>query len=74
MGNSLSDTSGAPEPETIVFIDCPDPDNFMLVVGAALLHNCRHVVVTGRPANFDIKSRPRCAASSSVLSLDARRG
>ena len=40
--------------ECVVFVDLPDPDNFVLVVCAALLRGARHVVVTGRPANFNV--------------------
>ena len=44
--------------ECVIFVDCPDPDNFVLVVCAALLRGARHVVLTGRPANFNVASRP----------------
>lgn len=43
-----------PKKECVVFVDCPDPDNFVLAVCAQLLRGTRHVVLTGRPANFDV--------------------
>lgn len=60
--------------ETIVFVDCPDPDNFVLVVAANLLRGCTRVVLTGRPANFGVASRPvyksNCrAAPGSIMTL-----
>ena len=72
-----------PRGEPVVFVDCPDPDNFVLVVAANLLRGCTRVVLTGRPANFGVASRPfsvrTCAraadevdvAGDSVLALRA---
>ena len=51
--------------ETVVFIDCPDPDNYVLAVCAALIRGARHVVLTGRPANFEVRRfRPLRMGSS----------
>ena len=55
---AMDETPPTAPPETVVFIDGPDPDNFVLAVAAALRRNCRHVVLTGRPANLDVASRP----------------
>lgn len=48
-----------PEPglTEVVFIDSPDPDNFMMAAMAVKLRKCRHVVLSGRPANLGVESR-----------------
>ena len=64
-----------PRGEPIVFVDCPDPDNFVLVVAANLLRGCTRVVLTGRPANFGIKSRPfsarTCARAADEVDIES---
>ena len=64
-----------PRGEPIVFVDCPDPDNFVLVVAANLLRGCTRVVLTGRPANFGIKSRPfsvrTCARAADEVDVES---
>ena len=82
-GGARRHRDGPPRGEPIVFVDCPDPDNFVLVVAANLLRGCTRGVLTGRPANFGVASRPfsvrtgaRAAdevdvASDSVLALRA---
>ena len=82
-GGARRHRDSPPRGEPIVFVDCPDPDNFVLVVAANLLRGCTRVVLTGRPANFGVASRPfsvrTCAraadevdvASDSILALRA---
>ncbi len=64
-----------PRGEPIVFVDCPDPDNFVLVVAANLLRGCTRVVLTGRPAIFGIKSRPfsvrTCARAADEVDIES---
>ena len=57
-GGARRHRDSPPRGEPIVFVDCPDPDNFVLVVAANLLRGCTRVVLTGRPANFGVASRP----------------
>ena len=61
-----------PRGEPVVFVDCPDPDNFVLVVAANLLRGCTRVVLTGRPANFGVASRPFSAVSYTHLTLPTK--
>ena len=64
-----------PRGEPIVFVDCPDPDNFVLVVAANLLRGCTRVVLTGRPANFGVASRPfsvrTCARAADEVDVES---
>lgn len=41
----------------VCFVDSPDPDNFMMAAMAVKLRGCRHVVLSGRPANLSVESR-----------------